>query len=147
TWLMSGMQGMLLRNETLWANWQAVGALLLTTATGLFLSGKLFRWEKEEKLRPAAKLWVLAVLVPFLLLGSWQAYAKDNVRKIKVLDRQASRSRTVLLRNARIFVGDGKVIESGAVLVKNGRIAEVYDGNVPDEKSVNAQPIEAAGKT
>jgi len=151
TWLMTGMQGIMLRNETLFANWQAVGALLLTTATGLFLSVKLFRWEKEEKMRPAAKLWVLAVLLPFVLLGTWQAHAKDNVAKVKIIGRDLARSRTVLIRNARIFVGNGvgngKVIENGAVLVKAGKIAEVYDGNIPDPKSVNAEPVEAAGKT
>jgi imidazolonepropionase-like amidohydrolase/ABC-type multidrug transport system permease subunit len=146
TWLMTGMQGIMLRNETLFANWQAVGALVLTTATGLFLSVKLFRWEKEEKMRPAAKLWVLAVLLPFVLLGTWQAHAKDNVRKEKIIGRDFARSRTVLIRNARIFTGD-KVIENGTVLVKEGRIAEVYDGASPDPKAVNAEVIEAAGKT
>jgi len=147
TWIMTGLQGMMLRNETLYANWQAVGAMLLTTAVGLFLSVKLFRWEKEEKVRPAAKLWVLAVLLPFVLLGGWQAHAKDNVSKTKIIDRDLARSRTFLIRNARIVVGDGKVIENGAVLVKDGKIAEVYNGNVPDPKEVHAAAIEAAGKT
>src|SRR5579863_5710749 len=146
TWLMTGLQGIMLRNETLLANWQAAGAMVLTTAVGLFLSVKLFRWEKEEKMRPAAKLWVLAVLLPFVLLGTWQAHAKDNVRKEKIIGRDFARSRTMLIRNARIFVGD-RVIENGAVLVKEGSIAEVYDGASPDPKAVNAEVIEAAGKT
>src|SRR5579863_294163 len=55
TWLMSGLQGIMVKNETLVQNRAAVGAMLLTTAIGLFLSLKLFRWEKEEKMRPAAK--------------------------------------------------------------------------------------------
>jgi len=147
TWLVTGMQGMMLRNETLAANWQAVGAMLLTAAVGLFLAVKLFRWEKEEKVRPAAKLWVFAVLLPFVLLGSWQVYAKDNVRKTKMVERDLARSRTMLIRGARIFVGDGKVIENGGVLVANGKIAEVFDGNVPDAKALHAEAIEAAGKT
>jgi imidazolonepropionase-like amidohydrolase/ABC-type multidrug transport system permease subunit len=147
TWVMTGMQGLLIKQESLAANWQAVGAMLLTTVLGLFLCVKLFRWEKEEKLRPAAKLWVVGVLLPFVALGTWQTYSKDNVRKIKVLNRDLARSRTVLIRNARIFVGDGHVIENGGVLVKGGKIAAVYDGNIPDPKDVNAEPIEAAGKT
>ena len=147
THLVSGLQSIMVQNESLAANWQAVGALLLTAVVGLLLCVKLFRWEKEEKMRPTAKLWVLAVLLPFAIVGTWQAYAKDDVRKSKILNRQMSRSRTFLIRNARIFIGDGKVIENGAVLVKNGKIAEVYDGNIPDEKSVSADPIEAAGKT
>ena len=147
TWRMTGLQGMMLRNETLFANWQAVGAMILTTAVGLLLSVKLFRWEKEEKMRPAAKLWVLAVLLPFVLLGGWQAHAKDNVTKTKIINRDLARSRSVLIRNARIFTGDGRVIENGAVLVKEGKIAEVYDGNIPDPKALNAEAVEAAGKT
>lgn len=147
TWLMTGLQGIMLRNETLAANWQAVGAMLITTVLGLFLCVKLFRWEKEEKMRPAAKLWLVAVLLPFVVLGTWQAHAKDNVSKTKVIARDLARSQTVLIRNARVFVGDGNVIENGAVLVKDGKIAAVYDGNIPDPKTLNANPIEAAGKT
>ena len=52
-----------------------------------------------------------------------------------------------MIQNARIFVGNGKVIESGAVLVRGGKIAEVYDGSFPDAKTLNAEPIDAAGKT
>ncbi len=147
THIVSGLQNILVQGESLAANWQAVGALVLTTVIGLLLCVKLFRWEKEEKMRPAAKFWVLAVLVPFALLGTWQAHANDNVRKSKIVDRELSRTRSFLIRNARIFIGDGRVIENGAVLVKNGKIATVYDGNIPDEKTVNAQLIEAAGKT
>ena len=52
-----------------------------------------------------------------------------------------------LIQNARIFVGDGKVIESGAVLIRNGKIEDVYEGSFPDAKSLNAEAIDAAGKT
>jgi imidazolonepropionase-like amidohydrolase len=52
-----------------------------------------------------------------------------------------------LIQNARIFVGNGKVIESGAVLVRGGKIAEVYDGSFPAAKTLNAEAIDAAGKT
>lgn len=149
TYVFTGLQGILLRHESLLTrtNFEAVTALILTSCIGLFLCVKLFRWEKEEKVRPAAKLWLMAVLIPFFVLGSYQAYAKDNVRKAKILARQVERSRTRLIRNARIFIGDGRVIENGGILVKDGRIAEIYDRAVPDPKSLNAQAIEAAGKT
>lgn len=148
TWLVTGLQGIMVRNETLAANWQAVGALILTTALGFFLSIKLFRWEKEEKMRPAAKLWLVAVLLPFVLLGAWQTMANGgNAGKTKILARDLARSRTVLIRNARIFIGDGNVIPIGAVLVKEGKIAEIYTGKVPDPAALNAEPIEAAGST
>jgi len=147
TYLVTGLQGIMVRNETLAANWQAVGALILTTALGFLLSVKLFRCEKEEKMRPAAKLWLVAVLLPFILLGTWQAYAKDNTGKTKILTRDIARSRTVLIRDARIFIGDGNIIANGAVLVKNGKIADIYNGKIPDPAALNAELVEAAGST
>jgi hypothetical protein len=111
------------------------------------LAAKLFRWEKEEKLRPAAKFWLLAVLGPFLVLGAYQMHAKTNIAKQKILGRDVQRSRTALIRDARLFLGDGTVIDQGSVLIKDGKIAEIYTGPAPDAKSLRADAIEAAGKT
>jgi imidazolonepropionase-like amidohydrolase/ABC-type multidrug transport system permease subunit len=147
TYLVTGVQGMLLRNEGIGTNLQPVGALIVTFAVGLFVAYKIFRWEKEEKIRASAKLWLLGVLSPFLVLGAWQMHAQTNVEKTKTLNRQLARGDTFLIRGARIFIGDGKVIENGAVLVRGGKIAEVYEGAGPDPKSVKAETVEAAGKT
>jgi len=147
TYLVTGVQAMLLRNESITANIQPTIALLITAAVCLFIAFKLFRWEKEEKIRASAKLWLAAVMAPFVLLGAWQMHTRSGIEKTKMLNRQLSRSETFLIRNARIFVGDGKIIESGAVLVRGGKIAEVYEGNGPDPKSVKAETVEAAGKT
>ena len=147
TYLVTGVAGILQHHETIAQNWLAVIALLLTTAVGIFIATKLFRWEKEEKLRASAKLWVVVVLLPFFLLGGYQAWSRQDLAKAKILERDRDRGRTRLIQNARIFVGNGKVIESGAVLIRNGKIAQVYDGSFPDAKSLNAQPIDAAGKT
>ena len=49
THLMTGMQAILARNESLFQNASAVGALILTIALATFIGVKLFRWEKEEK--------------------------------------------------------------------------------------------------
>jgi imidazolonepropionase-like amidohydrolase/ABC-type multidrug transport system permease subunit len=147
TYLVSGLEGMMLRKESLVANGFPALALLITVFVGLFISYKLFRWEKEEKIRGSAKLWVGAVMLPFLVLGLWQAHTKQNVAKTKMLNRELARGETYLIRGARIFVGDGKVIESGAILIRGGKIVEVYEGEGPDPKTVKATPIEAAGKT
>ncbi len=147
THLMSGMSGILLRHETVWQNWPAVLALLVTAAIGTFIASKLFRWEKGEKLRPAAKLWVLVALVPFLFLGAYQSWSREDLAKAKILARDLKRGRSWLIQNGRIFVGDGKVIESGSVLIRKGKIAQIFEGPAPDAKSLNAEPIEAAGKT
>ena len=146
SYLYSGVQGILFHGENLAANAIPAAALLLAMGVGTFVSAKLFRWEKEEKIRPAAKAWVLAVLMPFFLLGAYQAYSRDNVRKTRTLARDLRRSRTVLLRNARIFTGR-KVIETGAVLVKDGRSAEGLEGQIEETARFKADVIEAAGKT
>ena len=53
-------------------NLAAAGVMVLTILVGGLVSMKLFRWEKEEKIRGRAKLWVLVVLLPFIVLGAWQ---------------------------------------------------------------------------
>jgi imidazolonepropionase-like amidohydrolase/ABC-type multidrug transport system permease subunit len=147
TYLSTGLTAILAGHETFFNNLAGAAALAVTAVVGTFLAMKLFRWEKEEKMRASAKLWLVAVLAPFLLMGSWQVYAKNNVVKGRVLVRELSRSDTALIRDARLFLGDGTVIEQGSVLVKNGKIAEVYTGPAPDAKSLKADPVDAAGKT
>src|ERR1700730_5064918 len=147
SYLVTGMSGILQRGETIAQNSKSVFALVVTMLVALFIATKLFRWEKEEKLRPSAKLWVLVVLLPFFLLGGYQAYSRQELTKARILDRERARGHNWLIQNARIFVGNGTVIESGAVLVRHGKIDHVYDGSFPDAKSLNAEPIDAAGKT
>jgi ABC-2 type transport system permease protein len=76
TYLVNGLQSVILRNEPLTANGASAGALLVTIAVALFVAVQIFRWEKEEKTKPAAKLWVLAVLAPFVLMGFYEAYRR-----------------------------------------------------------------------
>jgi ABC-type multidrug transport system permease subunit len=74
TYLVQGMQNIMLKGES-WAtreNQLAILVMLLTTVGGGLISMKLFRWEKEEKIRGSAKLWVLAVLAPFFAMGIWR---------------------------------------------------------------------------
>ena len=92
SYLNSGIHHVMLRAEGLAANLQPVGALLLTTILAVFISSKIFRWEKEEKVGPRAKAWVAAVLLPFILLGTFQAYSRDQINEAKQLDRQIRRS-------------------------------------------------------
>jgi imidazolonepropionase-like amidohydrolase len=52
-----------------------------------------------------------------------------------------------LFQNARIFVGNGTVIRNGAVLIRKGKIAQVFDSPPADTKSLDAEVVDAAGKT
>jgi len=144
SYLVTGFQGIFLRGESLRENWTSALALTLTLALGIFLSSQLFRWEKDEKIRPAAKAWLLAVMAPFLLLGGYDLFRGGQIQKAEILWREIQRSENLLIRNARIFTGT-RLIPSGAVLIREGRIAEVFDEPEPGVKGV--QIIEAAGKT
>ncbi|GIU77897.1 MAG: hypothetical protein KatS3mg005_1135 [Bryobacteraceae bacterium] len=142
-----GTQGILVRHETAWDNRMALGAMLLAMAAGFWVSMKLFRWEKDEKVKPAAKLWLAGVMVPFLLIGAWQMIDRRNEAKVKMIERQSRRSQSWLIRDVRIFTGDGTVIERGGVLVRNSRIEQIYAGASPDPKDVRAEAVEAGGRT
>jgi imidazolonepropionase-like amidohydrolase/ABC-type multidrug transport system permease subunit len=147
SYLVTGFQGIFFQNQNLLDNKAAVGALLATMLLGTFLAMQLFRWEKEEKIQPRKKLWVIAVLAPFVVLGSWQAFSKEHLGENQALYRQLQRRDRFLIRNTRIFTGDGAVIENGSVFVQDGKIAEVYQGAPPDPEQIKAELIEGAGKT
>src|SRR6185295_12548574 len=122
TYLVTGLQGILTRRESILDSLSAVGALIATIAVAGFLATKLFRWEKEEKLRGSAKLWLLAVLGPFVLMGVWQGYTKDNISKNKVLGSDMRPSQTLLVRDDLINDCAGEIMASAGVLIKNGKI-------------------------
>ena len=123
--LFTGMQGILIRKESLAENWMPLAALCATIFVGSLLAVKLFRWEKEDKIRTSGKLWLLAAFAPFLILGVYQAYSKESIAKNKQLTRELRRSHTFLIRGARIFVGDGTVIQKGAIHVTPKIIARL----------------------
>jgi len=71
--------------QAVWLGWPslqvtglAITAMVVASVLGVFVSLKLFRWDKEEKIRPRAKLAVAAVLLPFLLLGAYQVSVGDT---------------------------------------------------------------------
>ena len=147
TYLVAGFQGIFFRNQSLAENLPAVGALLLTAAMGLFLAMKLFRWEKEEKIAPRNRFWVAGVLAPFLIMGCWRSYNKEHLGQNQAIMRDLSRSGSFLIRNTRVFPGDGTVRENASVLVHDGKIVDVYDGPGPDTGKLRPDIIEGSGKT
>jgi imidazolonepropionase-like amidohydrolase/ABC-type multidrug transport system permease subunit len=147
SYLHTGMQQVLLRSQGLSASPEAVAALLASMVLAFWISVKLFRWEKEEKIPTRSKAWVAAVFLPFLILGGYQAYSREHINESKLLDRELRRKFARLIRDARIFTGDGRVIERGAVLLKDGRIERIYEGSSPDPDSLDADAVEAIGKT
>ncbi len=147
TYLFQGIQSILLAGESIFANLFAVLALIIALCVAVFVGIKLFRWEKEEKIQNSAKLWILAVLAPFILMGVYQARTQQNIKKEKILTRNLLRKRSFLYQNANIIVGDGAVIPNGSVLVRGGKIAQIFKTPPVDTKSLEAEVINAAGKT
>ncbi len=147
TYLFSGMQSMLIGHEPLWKNWAAILSLLLATFVSVFIAAKVFRWEKEEKISPRSKAWIVVVLAPFLLLGLYQGKTKDNIREQKALMHQANRGRTILFTNVRIFVGNGMVIPNGAVLMRHGKIEQVFRTPPSNAKQLDADVWDESGRT
>jgi imidazolonepropionase-like amidohydrolase/ABC-type multidrug transport system permease subunit len=147
TYLFQGMQSIFLMNATLASNWLPALSLVITMVVAVFLGVKLFRWEKGEKIAAGGKLWVLVVMLPFFLMGLYQSQSQKNLAQEKVLARKMVRNQTTLFQNARIFVGDGHVILNGAVLVRKGKIAQVFDTPPIDTKALNADVVDASGKT
>ncbi|HLW52864.1 MAG TPA: ABC transporter permease [Candidatus Angelobacter sp.] len=73
TYLVKGVNRLLMSHEDSGIVWLSAGALVITAIVGWTVGMKLFRWEKEEKIKGSAKLWVAAVLAPFLIIGLWEA--------------------------------------------------------------------------
>ena len=147
SYLVQGFQGIFFRNQSILDHGPAVLALLVTLALGTFVAARLFRWEKEEKIAPRNKLWVLAVLAPFLLMGGYRGFTREHLGENQGFYRDMERAGSFLIRDARIFTGDGQVIESGSVLVRDGKIAAIYSGPAPAAESLRADVVEGAGKT
>ncbi len=146
TYLFHGMQSLFLANGTLIANLLAAVSLLITLCVGSFLAVKLFRWEKEEKISNRAKAWVLIVMLPFFLMGAYQSRSGKNLQQDRIMARNLRRNQPRLFQNARIFVGDGNVIQNGAVLVRNGKIDKVFPAPV-EPKLWQAEVVDVSGKT
>ncbi len=86
-------------------------------------------------------------MAPFLVMGCYSAYSKEHIGENEALFRDLQRSGTFLIRNARVFIGDGKIIETGSVLVHDGKITGVFEGAGPDPEKMKADVVEGAGKT
>ncbi|HWZ42337.1 MAG TPA: ABC transporter permease [Candidatus Saccharimonadales bacterium] len=74
SYLVQGIKTMMEQGAGLAENWKNLGVMLITIIVGTAVSTKLFRWEKEEKIGGRAKLWIAAILLPFVALGFWDLF-------------------------------------------------------------------------
>src|SRR5690606_42026965 len=69
-------------------------------------------------------------------------YRCAAVAAIAVGAASSAAAQDVAITNARIIVGDGTVIDSGTIVVRDGRIAEVAAGNIDTS---GLETLDAAG--
>jgi ABC-2 type transport system permease protein len=72
TYFVYGLQRAMLAD----AHWYSLGTVVVSLVAwavlAAFISSQLFRWEPEAKLPRNAKLWAVATILPFVLLGIWE---------------------------------------------------------------------------
>ena len=69
TYFVYGLQRAMLSGAGLQTLGMVLFSLLAWAALAAFISSQLFRWEPEAKLPRNAKLWAVATILPFILLG------------------------------------------------------------------------------
>lgn len=72
TYLATGLEGAMQHAASSGQIAEDTIALLVSLILAFEMSRRLFRWEPEEKIQGKAKLWAVAALLPFLLLGTWE---------------------------------------------------------------------------
>jgi ABC-type multidrug transport system permease subunit len=76
THLFNAVQGLTVRGERIGDHLPAVAALAVTTVVATFVSSQLFRWEKGERVPNRAKAWIAVALLPFVILGLFDAASR-----------------------------------------------------------------------
>jgi ABC-2 type transport system permease protein len=72
TYLVNGLQQAMVYSASLFSLGAQIGSLLAWGILAFSIASLLFRWEPEAKLPRNAKLWAVATILPFVLLGIWE---------------------------------------------------------------------------
>jgi ABC-2 type transport system permease protein len=83
TYLVTGLQGAMMKTIGIHEIAGDAAALAVGFVVAFEISRQLFRWEPEQKVPRRAKMWVVAALVPFLLLGVWENSRGTLLNKIQ----------------------------------------------------------------
>ena len=90
TYLVSGLQRAMIDHTELPNLGMYLASLGGCALIAFVVAAQLFRWEPEAKVPRQAKLWAVAAIIPFLLLGVWenfngdlQKHAMNNLQTIR----------------------------------------------------------------
>jgi ABC-2 type transport system permease protein len=81
TYLITGLQHLILGGASLWQRGGEVLSLSACFAVCFYVSVQMFRWEQEEKIVGKAKLRAALAVLPFLLMGTW-----ENIRGTRLAE-------------------------------------------------------------
>ncbi len=94
TYLVSGLQRAMIDHTGLLELGSYLASLVGSALIAFVISAQLFRWEPEERVPRKAKLWALAAVVPFLLLGVWENF-NGNLERHAVNDLRSIRAYSI----------------------------------------------------
>jgi len=77
TYLVSGLQRAMIDHAGLGSLGMYMASLVGCALIAFVVAAQLFRWEPESKAPRQAKLWAVAAIIPFLLLGIWETVNGD----------------------------------------------------------------------
>jgi ABC-2 type transport system permease protein len=83
TYMATGLEGAMTRMITPREVITDVIALAVGLGASFEISRQLFRWEPEAKASNRAKLWVVAVMIPFLVFGIYENVHSDRLSEIR----------------------------------------------------------------
>ena len=113
-----------------------------------FLPCSSFAGKRARRFRRATSCGCWRCWRRFLSWAATGPTAKSTSARTRRCFATCSAPASVLIRNVRVFTGDGKVIENGSVLVRDGKIDGIYEqGAAPDPEKIRADVVEGAGKT
>ena len=95
TYLVAGLQKAMLLGARTWDPALEILVLAVWAILAFFISTQLFRWEPEERVTRNAKLWAVATVLPFLVLGVWESkYGKLPAQSKSIYDSAFSSGKT-----------------------------------------------------
>ena len=77
TYLVSGLQRAMIDHTGLASLGAYMASLIVCALVAFLIAAQLFRWDPETKAPRRAKLWAVAAIIPFLLLGAWETVNGD----------------------------------------------------------------------
>lgn len=83
TYLVTALQSALYQSFSVWKILVQILALATWAVLTFFVAAQLFRWEPEAKIPRNAKLWALATVLPFFVLGAWENTNGDILKQAK----------------------------------------------------------------